>query len=109
MPGIRVRYEVQYPNPIEVRAGERVEVGRQDEDNPAWFWCRASDGREGWMPTELLSRKDSLATVLEDYSAKELAVDPGEEVLLEQVRHGWALVRNAKGQRGWIPESCLGD
>ena len=59
------------------------------------------------MPSELLSQQDGLATVLEDYSAKELGVEPGEEVFVEQVRHGWALVRNAKGERGWLPESCL--
>ena len=106
---IRLAYKVQYQNPIEVKAGEGVEVGRADDDDPGWLWCRATDGREGWMPVELLSRQESLALVMRDYSAKELGVQAGEEVEIEEVRHGWVLVRNAQGELGWIPESHLGD
>ena len=102
---IRLKYEVEYQNPIQVGAGERVEVGRADEDYPGWLWCHAADGREGWMPSELLSRQGTQGIVLRDYSAKELAVRPGDEV--EEVRHGWALIRNAEQERGWIPESHI--
>jgi hypothetical protein len=67
-----------------VKAGETVEVQRADSDDPGWLWCRAADGREGWMPFEMLSRQESLAIVLRDYSAKELAVQPGEEIEVEE-------------------------
>jgi SH3-like domain-containing protein len=70
-------------------------------------WCRAADGRAGWLPFELLSGEGSLAIVLRDYSARELAVQPGDEVEVEDVRHGWALVRNDQGERGWIPKSHI--
>jgi SH3-like domain-containing protein len=59
------------------------------------------------MPLELLSQEGREAIVLQDYSAKELAVQPGEEVEIEEVRHGWMLVRNAQGELGWIPESHI--
>jgi SH3-like domain-containing protein len=104
---IRREYKVEYPNPIQVKAGESVQVGRADEDYPGWLWCRAADGREGWIPSELLSSQGSPAIVLRDYSAKELAVRPGDEVEVEEVRHGWALVRNAQGDHGWIPKSHM--
>jgi uncharacterized protein YgiM (DUF1202 family) len=104
---VRLKYEVEYRNPIQVKAGERVEVGREDNDYPAWVWCRAADGREGWMPLELLSMQASGATVLQDYSAKEVAVHPGDEVEVEEVRHGWALVRNTQRETGWIPRSHI--
>jgi uncharacterized protein YgiM (DUF1202 family) len=105
---IRLEYRIQYQNPIRVTAGESVEVNRPDEDDPAWVWCRAADGREGWIPLELLAQEEGeQAIVLEDYSAEELAVQPGEEVEIEEVRHGWTLVRNAQGELGWIPESHL--
>jgi SH3-like domain-containing protein len=104
---VRLEYKVQYQNPIQVMAGESVQVGRADEDDPGWLWCRAADGREGWMPVELLSRQASRAIVLRDYSARELAVEPGDEVELEEVRHGWALVRNTRGELGWIPKSHI--
>jgi hypothetical protein len=44
--------------------------------------------------------------ILEDYSSRELPVEPGELVTVEDARHGWLRVRNARGERGWIPASC---
>jgi len=43
------------------------------------------------------------ANILQDYSARELQVQAGEDVVVEDARHGWVLVRNVKGERGWIP------
>jgi len=40
-------------------------------------------------------------------SAKELPVQIRDEVEIEEVRHGWALVRNRQGEVGWIPESHI--
>jgi len=60
------------------------------------------------MPFELLSIQGAGAAVLQDYSAKELAVHPGDEVEVEEVRHDWALVRNTQGEIGWIPRSHIG-
>lgn len=104
---IRLPYQVEYPHPIEVKAGESVQVGRSDDEYPGWLWCRAADGCEGWMPLELLSRQEGSAIALQDYSAKELAVQPGDEVEIEEARHGWVLVRNAQRERGWIPQSHI--
>jgi hypothetical protein len=76
------KYEAQYRDPIQVKAGEsvEVEVDREDAAYPGWLWCRARDGRQGWMPVELLSRQRPFAIVLEGYSAKELTVQPGDEL-----------------------------
>jgi SH3-like domain-containing protein len=102
---VHTTYEPQYPNPICVAAGESVRVGREDADFPGWKWCRAADGREGWVPVELLSNDEAGPVVLEDYSARELAVGAGEEVTVEDARHGWLQVRDSRGERGWIPAS----
>jgi hypothetical protein len=102
---INREYRPQYADSIQIAAGERVSVGREDPEFPGWKWCRASDGREGWVPVELLSNAGAGPVVLEDYSARELAVEPGEEVVLEDARHGWLRVRNSRGERGWIPAS----
>ena len=75
---IITKHEVQYPDPIEVVAGETVLVGDEDREYPGWKWCRASNEREGWVPVELISTQGAEATVLEDYSARELSVSPGE-------------------------------
>lgn len=102
---ISTEYKVEYSDPIQVASGERVNVGREDDAFPGWKWCKARDGREGWVPVELLSNEGTEAVVLDNYSARELAVQPGEEVVVEDARHGWLLVRNADGEHGWIPES----
>jgi len=34
---IRQQYQAEYPNPIQVKADERVEVGQEDEDWPGWL------------------------------------------------------------------------
>src|SRR5215831_10779569 len=93
---IKVSRQVQYPDPISVTAGEGVLVGSEDGEFPGWRWCKASNGREGWIPVELLSNKGAEATVLENYSARELAVESGEQVTIEDMRQDWLLVRNAK-------------
>lgn len=90
-------YQARYTDPIEVAAGESVDVGEEDKEFPGWKWCRASDERAGWVPVELISTQGKETTVLEDYSARELSVKGGEEVTIEDARHGWLLVRNAQG------------
>jgi uncharacterized protein YgiM (DUF1202 family) len=104
---ITQEYRIQYANPIAVSAGDKVSVGREDDEFAGWKWCKASDGREGWIPVELLSDDNAETSVLSDYSARELEVYRGEEVTIEETRHEWLLVRNAHGKRGWIPASHL--
>src|SRR5438093_13301542 len=99
---IKIEHRIEYPDPLRVAAGERVNVGREDAEFPGWKWCKPSDGREGWVPAELLSNEGAETTVLQAYSARELAVRPGEEVIVEESRHEWLLVRNALEERGWM-------
>jgi uncharacterized protein YgiM (DUF1202 family) len=99
-------YTPQYPDSLYVVSGESVSVGREDHEFPGWKWCRASSGREGWVPVELLLDATAAETaVICDYSSRELAVQTGEEVTVEEARHEWLLVRNNRGERGWIPAS----
>jgi uncharacterized protein YgiM (DUF1202 family) len=101
---IRLEHTVEYSDPIEIASGEKVSVIREDDEYPGWKWCKAPNGREGWIPIELLSNEGTEAIILQAYSARELAVLPGQEVTVEDARHSWLLVRNAQGERGWIPE-----
>ena len=98
-----MEYRPQYTNPIQIASGEKIRVGDEDKESSGWKWCQALDGRAGWVPIELISGEDNEATILEDYSARELPL--GEEVTVEEARHGWLLVRNAQEKRGWIPAS----
>lgn len=43
---------------LSVAAGQEVDVG---EIAGGWAWCRATDGREGWLPISLLDPTDDIS------------------------------------------------
>lgn len=100
-------YTALYSDPITVHAGERVLVGADDPEFPGWRWCTGPDGRAGWVPEQLLQRAGTDALVLRDYTARELSVEAGVEVVLDHVTSGWAWVIAPDGRSGWIPQACL--
>jgi len=101
-------YQAQYADPISVAAGATVEIERRDEEFTRWLWCRASDGRMGWVPETLLSSTaPGPATVSEAYSARELDVVAGEEVECLREYDGWILARNGRGVIGWFPATHI--
>src|SRR2546425_10714280 len=85
---IKIEHRIEYPDPIRVAAGEGVNVGREDAEFPGWKWCKGLGGRESWVPAELLSGEGAQATLVHDYSARELEVRAGEEGVVEERRHG---------------------
>src|SRR5215475_4576489 len=89
---MREAYSGQYSDPIRFRAGEPVQVEEADPEFPEWYWCRAQDGREGWVHASLLSRHAGEALGLEDYSARELTVAAGERGRVIRVLGGWAFL-----------------
>ena len=101
-------YTAQYPDPIAVRAGDRVVVGADDPEFPGWWWCTGPDRRAGWVPAQLMRREGPEGVMLRDYTAREVSVQAGVEVVVHQVVSGWAWVSVADGRAGWLPQSCLG-
>jgi hypothetical protein len=100
-------YAAQYPDPITVRAGDRVAVGRGDPEFPGWRWCTGPDGRTGWVPEQLLRADGSEASMLEDYTARELTLPVGADVVVQRSVAGWAWVTTQDGRSGWVPQTCL--
>jgi len=100
-------YSAQYADPITVRAGDRVHVGPGDPEFPGWLWCTGPDQRGGWVPEQLLQRTATEAIMLEDYTARELSVRAGAEVVRHRTMNGWVWVSDAGGNDGWVPERCL--
>ena len=91
---------------MQVIAGEKVRVGRNDDEYPG-RWCRASNGREGWIPVELPSEEGREATVLDEYSAQELAADEGEDVEIEDERHALCCAASICNPETAIPVNLL--
>jgi hypothetical protein len=100
-------YTAQYPDPITVRAGDRVQVGTDDPEFPGWRWCTGPGRRAGWVPEQLLQREGQEGVMLRDYTAKELSVHTGAEVTLGEAMSGWVWVTAADGCAGWIPATCI--
>ena len=102
-------YETQYPDPIELRAGESVSLGTKDHDYPGWIWATSTTtGKAGWVPEHFLSAgSGDQATARRDYSARELTVAEGVIVNVIEELLGWALVETESGKTGWVPQTHL--
>jgi hypothetical protein len=46
--------------------------------------------------------------MLRDYTARELSVQAGADVINGEAINGWVWVTDADGHAGWIPETCVG-
>ncbi len=97
------QHRSNYPDPVSFRRGDRLVAGRRDTEYPGWIRVTAGDGREGWAPEQYLDLDESPALALEDYSARELDTEIGEQLDVLQVLNDWLLVENARGVRGWVP------
>lgn len=103
-------HEVKYPDPIRFQAGEELAVVRRDDAFPRWIWCRATDGREGWVPdaiVELPAGARDRGVARHAYNARELPVSKGDAVRVIATFDGWHWVTEEGGVAGWVPESCV--
>jgi len=107
---VRHDYRTQYGDPISVTPGQRVRfLDRSDDGEFAgWKWAQADD-RGGWVPRLYFGPNDAsgYAHALRNYSARELAVSAGDEILELDQFSGWLWVIDRNGRCGWIPETAL--
>ena len=100
-------WQVHYPDPIRGAAGDRLTLGRRDDEFPGWVWAAAADGREGWVPESWLRPEGESGVLQRDYDAAELPLVPGDVVSGDLVESGWLWATAAGGQAGWAPLDCL--
>lgn len=113
-PGLQARvtkaYTRPYDDPINVRAGDAVEIdpGKSAQtDLFGWVWCRAPDGREGWTPEAWLEGAGNQRTQLRDFNAIELTVAAGDRVLPLYSESGFIWCRADDDRQGWLPDAFL--
>ena len=94
-----------YPDPVRARVGEALALSDRHDiwQGHRWIWAIAPDGREGWVPDDLV--RDGIAT--RDYDATELACQTGDRLTVLDRTHGWVLCRAQDGRTGWVPEGNL--
>lgn len=98
-------HQASYADPIRVSKGAALApTGREENwDGHRWLWAIAEDGREGWVPDDLIVEVDGQATAARDYSAIELTCEAGETVDVVTETHGWGWCRRRDGSEGWVP------
>ncbi|MHA1958791.1 MAG: SH3 domain-containing protein [Candidatus Thorarchaeota archaeon] len=109
----RVAKKHESENPISLVARkEDVLKGEEKETEwEGWLWCVNEAGIHGWVPKAYLKplTKPGNFQLLQDYSARELSVEPGLEVIVLLEESEWVWVRNPIGDEGWIPKRNLSD
>ena len=100
-------WQVHYPDPIRGAAGDRLTLGRRDDEFPGWVWAMTADGREGWVPESWLRVEGESGVLLRDYDAAELPLETGDKVSGDLVESGWLWATVAGGRMGWAPLDCL--
>ncbi len=97
-------YRRQYANPIRFSKGDIVTLGERDTEWPAFVWTITADGNAGWAPFDWLKPLgEKRAEALRDYSAQELDVNAGDEVILHHELGGWWWCEDTKGRGGYVP------
>jgi len=102
-----------YPEPIILTKGEKVRLGHEysgTEDWPNWVYCYKLDSsKAGWVPKQIIKKiGKTYGIVKENYTAKELNVEKGEQVECKKKLNGWIWCRkDGNCEEGWVPESNL--
>jgi uncharacterized protein YgiM (DUF1202 family) len=105
---VRSAHRTQYPDAIRLQAGDRVTVGKRDEEYPGWIWTTVASGKSAWVPEGLLEVSGTDAAVARvDYESTELNTEAGEAVRVVFEMLDWAWVKNAAGAAGWVPLNTI--
>jgi uncharacterized protein YgiM (DUF1202 family) len=100
---VKSRYRSAYPEPLKLKRGEKVELGKRVSEWSGWVWCEDKSGKAGWVPESYLQIRGNCGILLSDYDATELSVKRGEELMILKEQSGWLWCQNRKGDYGWVP------
>jgi hypothetical protein len=100
-------YRSSYRNPIRFAKGDTVRVGHQDAEYPGWVWTTTAEGNSGWAPAQILEVDGDTAIAKEDYSARELDTEPGDELTIHRKIGDWLWVTDSAGELGWVPAKSV--
>lgn len=104
-------HESEITKILVAKRGESLKGEEKKTKWDGWLWCRNKAEIDGWVPKSYLEPLDEKGQyrLLQDYTARELKVQPGDEVMVLIEESGWAWVRSPIGEEGWIPLENLVD
>jgi hypothetical protein len=100
---IRV-HEIPRRPPIQVAAGQQVQVGERDTTWPAFVFVTTGEG-SGWVPWRYVDTDSAPAVMLAPYDTTELPAQAGDvlTVVVRDDPSGWIWVRDCRDREGWVP------
>ena len=103
------KHKSNYPDPVEFKINDILELGREDKEYPGWIWVKSPHGIEGWAPMDYIEVLDSSyqGIAKSNYCARELDVKIGEKLWIENTLCGWHYVTNTRSESGWVPQECV--
>ena len=100
---VRAAHGAASSDALEVVEGQSVIVGDESNEWPGFLWCTNPEGIGGWVPEAYLDQTTGVGVMRCDYSAAELSVAPGDELVLNRLESGWYWASNSDGEVGWVP------
>ncbi len=97
-------YQAPYPDPIQVKAGDEVDMDRSKEtDIAGWVWCTNRLGKSGWVPNSYIKIVRDRCKMVHDYSAIELTIHVGDILTVHKEESGFYWAASQSRHQGWIP------
>ena len=106
------KYEIAYPDPLILKPGDEVTI-IESETGPEWIgwhFCKDQSGKEGWISEKYMRINSQLktGTITNSYTAKELNIEPDQEVEVTNESFGWVWCKT-ENDEGWLPKNILKD
>ncbi|MHA2020203.1 MAG: SH3 domain-containing protein [Candidatus Thorarchaeota archaeon] len=105
------KHESEITKTLTAKKGESLEGMEKETKWDGWLWCRSKAEVTGWVPKSYLELmpEPGQYMLLQDYTSRELGVQPGDEVMVLIEESGWAWARSPIGEEGWVPLENLAD
>ncbi|TYT74380.1 SH3 domain-containing protein [Desulfobotulus mexicanus] len=98
----------EFPEPITFEKGVPLTVGEKYEGPEGWenwIFCETPGQKGGWVPAQIIENiTDNTARAREDYTARELNVQKGEQLIGTRTLNGWVWCqKSGSSESGWVP------
>ncbi|ELB2250022.1 hypothetical protein QNZ72_004474 [Vibrio parahaemolyticus] len=95
----------EYPNPFYLKRGDKVALGKVDDEFPNWVFITSGDDVQGWAPVQYIEKiqGSTEGVLLEDYDNVELNTVIGEKLSVLFELNEWYRVSRSTGEVGWVP------
>jgi len=102
--------------PISLSVGDIVKLGEEAKQEKWKGWIFATkDTDEGYVPMQIIEvlEDKNYGKIKENYIAKEINVEMGEEVVKIRSLNGWSWVKKVNKEKmdneeeGWIPDEVM--